>query len=503
MAFVSIFRARNPTALQKLMRSVVPNTVRHKASASAPAPKLVPDEYDLPYVRTEVPGPKTKALLQDMDSITKNTGTIQLFADFKASRGNFLVDVDGNRFLDCFTQISSIPLGYNHPALLETVLNPENAIAMVNRPSLGVFPSEEYPRRMASALLSVAPKGLDCVQTMMCGSCSNENAIKQAFMQYRVKERGGLPSQEEYESSMRNEAPGTPSLSVLSFNGAFHGRTVGMLSLTHSKPIHKVDVPAMDWPCVDFPDLKYPLDLHVQENRAEEDRCLQGVRDKIAEYKAKGNPVAACIVEPVQAEGGDHHATPYFFNELQKILKEAGAAFIVDEVQTGGGVAGTMWAHEQWNLPDSPDLVTFAKKLITGGYYYKPEFAPKQAYQVFNTWMGDPTKLMLLETVVYVIKRDNLLANTQKTGEHIMHGLQDLQEKHPQLISRVRGIGTFIAFDAATPETAADIVAKAKNQGIILGLCGKQTIRLRPALIFQIQHGDILLDTLSHILSDV
>nr|XP_054763552.1 4-aminobutyrate aminotransferase, mitochondrial-like [Lytechinus pictus] len=89
----------------------VSTPIRHKASASAAAPKLVPDEYDGPLVKTQVPGPKTQELLQRMDNITRNTGTIQLFADYKASKGNFLVDVDGNRYLDCFNQISSVPLG--------------------------------------------------------------------------------------------------------------------------------------------------------------------------------------------------------------------------------------------------------------------------------------------------------------------------------------------------------------------------------------------------------
>ncbi|XP_063961418.1 4-aminobutyrate aminotransferase, mitochondrial-like [Lytechinus pictus] len=482
----------------------VSTPIRHKASASAAAPKLVPDEYDGPLVKTQVPGPKTQELLQRMDNITRNTGTIQLFADYKASKGNFLVDVDGNRYLDCFNQISSVPLGYNHPALIQAVSSPDLATSMINRSALGVFPPGEYPGRMEEALLSIAPKGLECVQTMMCGSCSNENALKQTFLQYRTKARGGaMPTQEEYDSAMHNQLPGAPDLSILSFNGAFHGRTIGMLSLTHSKPIHKVDIPSLDWPASDFPALKYPLHQYEQENRVEEDRCLQMVRDKIAEYAAKGKPVAACIVEPVQAEGGDHHATPYFFIQLQKILKEAGAAFVVDEVQTGGGIAGTIWAHEQWNLPEAPDVVTFAKKLITGGYYYKPEFAPKLAYQVFNTWMGEPTKLIMLEAIVDTIKKDNLLEVVQNSGKIILSGLEELQAKYPQFLSRARGMGTFIAVDLSSPETAADIVTRGRKAGFILGTCGKQSLRLRPALIFQSQHAEMLLDELDHILSEL
>lgn len=112
---------------------------------------------------------------------------------------------------------------------------------------------------------------------MMCGSCSNENAVKIAFMHYQQRVRGNSHTIDMSlleQSCMMNQAPGSPLLSVLSFKGGFHGRTLGSLSMTHSKPIHKLDIPAYDFPCVDFPSLKYPLEEHHIENKREEDRCL-------------------------------------------------------------------------------------------------------------------------------------------------------------------------------------------------------------------------------------
>ena len=111
-------------------------------------------------------------------------GSVLLPSDLKASKGNYFADVDGNRLLDCFMHIASIPLGYNHPALLEAITNVDNHHLLINRPTLGWFPHAEWNQQMKSTLLSVAPKGLDQIYTLMCGTCANENAIKMAFFRY-------------------------------------------------------------------------------------------------------------------------------------------------------------------------------------------------------------------------------------------------------------------------------------------------------------------------------
>ena len=119
---------------------------------------------------------------------------------------------------------------------------------------------------------------------------------------------------------MKNQAPGTPDLAALSFTSAFHGRLFGSLSLTHSKAIHKVDIPAFDWPAAPFPALKYPLEDFAKENEQEEKRCLEEFERLIVESKEK-KPIAAVIVEPVQSEGGDNHASPAFFQGVRSITK--------------------------------------------------------------------------------------------------------------------------------------------------------------------------------------
>ncbi|XP_019642688.1 PREDICTED: 4-aminobutyrate aminotransferase, mitochondrial-like [Branchiostoma belcheri] len=458
--------------------------------------KLLPDDYDYdgPHLVTQVPGPRSKMLLESLDSI-QNTEAVQFFCDFKKSRGNWLVDADGNRLLDVYSQIASLPLGYNHPAIVSALADESNLSAFANRPALGVLPPVDFPDTLQKLLSRVAPPGLSQVQTMACGTCANENAFKAVFFWYRAKQRGSLiHTEEELESCMRHEAPGSPNLSILGFKGGFHGRTIGCSSSSHAAPLHKVDVPALDWPSAPFPATKYPLDVNTQENRQEEERCLDKVFQLMQEYKNKGRPVAGVVVEPIQSEGGDRHASNNFFRQLRKLAKENGSAFVVDEVQTGAGLTGKMWAHEYWGLEESPDIVTFSKKMVIGGLYFKEEFRPKGPFRIMNTWLGDPAKLVIMEAVLNVIHKDRLLDNMTETGQVILQGLEKLQDKHADILSNARGRGAFCAVDFPDTLTRDRAVATLRNKGVQGAGCGVKSLRVRPALIFQPHHARMFLD---------
>lgn len=286
-----------------------------------------------PLIRTStIPGPKSLELIKQLDSIQLSK-SVQLFVDYESSIGNYLCDADGNLFLDIYSQISSIPLGYNHPALIEALRDPANTSAFINRPALGILPPKDLVNRLKGSLLSIAPPGLNEVQTMACGSCSVENALKAAFIWYQTRIRDGRElTPEEMESTLVNQYPGSPYLTILSFKHGFHGRTLGALSCTHSKYIHKLDVPAFDWPIAPYPIYKYPLEANERENKATDDQCLEEIQDLIERFNKKGRPVAGLIVEPIQGEGGDNRGSNYFFQQLRKIAKSHQVVFICDEV---------------------------------------------------------------------------------------------------------------------------------------------------------------------------
>uniref|UniRef100_A0A673AIL0 4-aminobutyrate aminotransferase, mitochondrial n=1 Tax=Sphaeramia orbicularis TaxID=375764 RepID=A0A673AIL0_9TELE len=466
---------------------------------SKAAPKTqVECDYDGPAMKTQVPGPRSQELTKQLGEI-QNVGAVNFFCNYNESRGNYLVDVDGNRMLDLYTQISSIPLGYNHPALIKLMAHPDNLSTIVNRPALGILPPGNFPEKLMESLLSVAPSGMTRVQTMACGSCSNENAYKAMFIWYRNKERGhNTPSAEDLSSCMVNQGPGCPDLSILSFMGGFHGRTLGCLATTHSKAIHKVDVPSLDWPIAPFPKLKYPLEEFARENAQEEARCLEEAEDQIVKWRHKGKPVAGIVIEPIQAEGGDNHASPEFFKSLRNIARKHGCAFHVDEVQTGGGCTGKFWAHEHWGMDDPGDIVSFSKKLLTGGFYHKNELQP---YRIFNTWMGDPSKNLFLTEVLNVIRTENLLEEVTRSGKALLNGLYELQTQYPGILSRARGQGTFCAIDVCDDATRTSIILKARNKGVVLGGCGDRSIRFRPALVFKEYHVHLFLNIFNDVLA--
>ena len=448
-----------------------------------------PDEPFKPHMRTAIPGPESKNAIEDLHRVF-DTRSLNMMVNYQNSFGNYIADLDGNVLLDVYAQIASIPVGYSNPTLLAAATSPEMASAIINRPALGNFPQHDWAEILRTGVLKVAPKGLNQVFTAMAGSDANELAYKAAFMWKRRQERGGAEvefSDEETSSAMNNKAPGSPHMSILSFKSAFHGRLFGSLSTTRSKPVHKLDIPAFDWPQASFPRLKYPLADHVSENAAEEARCLAETEDLIENFH---NPVAAVVVEPVQSEGGDNHASPTFFKGLREITRRHDIMFIVDEVQTGVGATGKFWAHDHWDMADPPDMVTFSKKAQTAGYYFaNPDLRPNKPYRQFNTWMGDPARAILFRAIIQEIERLNLVESTAQVGEYLYSGLERLAERYPNEIQNLRGKGqgTFLAWDSPTRD---DFLKKAKGLGINIGGSGESAVRLRPMLVFQKHHGE-------------
>ncbi|PVU93205.1 hypothetical protein BB561_003412 [Smittium simulii] len=425
---------------------------------------------------------------------------INLFC-YPQSKGCYLADADGNKYLDLHAQISSVALGYNHPAILNACKSDEMVIALANRPCLGLLPPTNWPEILEASHMRVAPKGLTNIFNTTCGSSANEIAFKTAFIGY--KKFHGIPdtiSEEELATCQDNIAPGSPELAVLSFRNGFHGRTMSTLSATRTKPIYKAGIPAFPWPAVDFPKLRYPLDRFEQENYDEENRCLDLVK---AAIETNPIPIAAMIVEPILSEGGDLHASDRFFQELRRITKEHNVVMIVDEVQTGVGATGKFWAHEHWNLDSPPDIVTFSKKMQAAGLFYSDELRPLVPMRNFNTWMGDQPRSLIAKAILDEIEESNLIALVNSTGKYLISHLKPISIRYGRVVKNVRGKGTFIAFDCPNQEIRDLMVMLLKAEGVLINASGSNSVRFRPPLILTKTHINAFLPRFESILNKI
>jgi 4-aminobutyrate aminotransferase/(S)-3-amino-2-methylpropionate transaminase len=501
--FVSARGARACGARQgcATVHAVRAHALAAAAAAAGGGGRNIPDEPLAPSIVTEsVPGPESVRLNHDLGRVFDNRAAY-FVCDYNRSVGNYISDADGNQLLDVYCQISLIALGYNNPALLATARLPEMASAIINRPALACFPAADYGTVLKEGLLAAAPPGMDKVWTALLGLCANETAYKAAFMYQAAKRRGLLDfSSDELALVMHNRAPGAPKMLILSFWGGFHGRLFGLLLTTRLKAIHKLDIPAFDWPAAPFPRLKYPLHEHRHANTAEEDRCLEALEHVIQEHP---HEIAALIVEPVQLEGGDNHASPYFFQGVRDILTKHEILMIVDEVQTGVGALGKFWAHEHWNLSTPPDIVTFSKKFQAAGFYFRnPNLQPAQPFRQFNTWCGDPSKALVARTIYQEVVKHDLVAQAARVGRVLHAGLQGVLASYPTKVRNLRGenYGTFLAWDFADAQLRAQFLEACRQAGLNIGGCGDVAVRLRPTLVFDESHAEVFLGIVEHVL---
>ncbi|CCF58966.1 hypothetical protein KAFR_0F03700 [Kazachstania africana CBS 2517] len=458
--------------------------------------KYYPNEPAEPRVVTDtIPGPKTQSHLESLSRVF-DTRPSYFVADYDHSLGNYIADADGNTYLDLYAQISSIALGYNNPKLIEVIGSKEMKNALVNRPAMGNFPPMELAHH-SNVLLKFAPKGQTRVWNALSGADAIELAMKAAFMYFMRIKRGesNYFTPDELSSVMDNKPPGSPDLAVLSFKRAFHGRLFASGSATCSKPIHKLDLPAFRWPHAEFPFYEYPLDdpENKTKNQKEDDRCLKIVEELINSWDI---PIAAILIEPIQSEGGDNHASPYFLQGLRDITLKNGIVYIIDEVQTGVGATGKFWCHEYANIDPPVDLVTFSKKFQSAGYFFHDErFIPNKPYRQFNTWCGDPARMLIAGTIGEEIMKHNLLLQVNETGDYMFKELEMLQSKYPKFFGRLRGKnrGTFIAWDLPTSELRDELLAKLRINGCNVGGCSDKSVRLRPSLTFEIKHVKIFI----------
>lgn len=448
-------------------------TPRHATAPTAPARG----------VRTPIPGPKTAALLEsgqlDMQAIYR-----LLVVDDEASQGCSLVDADGNVFLDLFSHFALGALGYNHPALLEVARSPEFVRAVANPTSSPFVPAPQW-LSFLDGMTRYAPRGMSHIYCVDAGGEGVEAALKAGFIVHGERRRsaaGGprnpleLPAAEQEKILMN---AGSDAVAI-SLSGAFHGRGFGSLAATHSKTIHKADIPSFDWPVAPFPANRHPRHRYAEENAAVEAAALAELERIFDRYDGR---VASLIVEPMQSEGGDRHASPAFFQGVQRLCKQANAAFILDEVQTGMGISGTLWTHEQLDLPTPPDMVAFGKKMQMGGFFASDAYTIRQFGRMYQTRNGDRARAMLALATLRTIEAENLLQNVRDVGALLLARLEELSDRFPSLITEPRGRGFLMAFDLPTTAARDELLKRAMRRGVFATYTGVRSVRLRPHLI--------------------
>jgi len=362
-------------------------------------------------------------------------------------------------------------VGYNHPTLLE---NRERiADAALNKPTN----SDIYSTQMAEFVDTVGriaqPDYLPYSFFVEGGALGVENALKTAF---DWKVRKNLVA-----------GKGEKGSKVIHFTECFHGRTGYTMSLTDSPdPRKTLYFPQFDWPRINNPKLHFPLTDEVLEHVLKaEATAVNQIKSAVAE-----NPddIAALIIEPIQGEGGDNHFRGEFFQELRALADEHEFMLIYDEVQTGVGITGKMWAHQLFNSSTRPDIISFGKKMQICGI-----FAGKRIDEVENnvfhessrlnsTWGGNVVDMVRISLYLEIIAVEKLVNQAATNGDYLLAKLHDIQADFDGVVNNVRGRGLFAAFDlldGSTRDTLANLIIA--EGALILG-SGEKSIRFRPHL---------------------
>jgi L-lysine 6-transaminase len=411
--------------------------------------------------------------------------------DLERSHGPFVVDAkSGDEYLDFSSFYASNPLGYAAPSFAQ----PEFRERLLRAATLKVANPDFYTTYFAEFVETLSHTAAPATHPhyffVEGGSLAVENAMKVAF---DWKTRRNLI-----------EGHGELGGQILHFEHAFHGRSGYALSVTNTDPTKTLHFPKFPWPRLPSPVMRFPQDDAARSEVQELERLTLAKAERA--FDLHGPDIAAILIEPIQGEGGDNHFRPEFFQALRRLADERGALLIFDEVQTGVGLTGTWWAHEQ--LGAAPDIICFAKKLQLGGILVSRRVDDvdnvfKVPSRISSTWGGALADMVRATRILETIQADGLLANVGDRGAELLRGLTSLAEELPSLVRNVRGRGLMCALDLPTPEQRAALVKQAFAERLLILPCGAQSIRFRPFLNVQSEHVQELLTRLGRALRRV
>jgi len=442
-------------------------------------------ETRLPHIATPLPGPEAqKVLALDKQFVSPSyTRDYPLVA--KRGRGAIVEDVDGNFFLDFAAGIAVVSTGHCHPDVVRAI------------------------QKQAETLIHMS--GTDFYYPLLVQLAEKMARITPGNFPKRVS--FGNSGAEAMEGAMKIARHYTKRQGFIAFFGSFHGRTMGALSLTASKAVQRRGFGPLIPGVVHVP---YANPYRCPHGHRTPDCVCACVCSTLLEqqlFKTTVPPeeVAAIVVEPIQGEGGYVIPPPGFLDNLRRLADKYGMLLIFDEVQSGMGRTGKMWACDHVGV--APDILVTAKGIASG----LPLGVTVARAELMNwgpgahasTFGGNPVACAAaLETIRLL--EEKYIANAARMGEHIMGRIADWPHKH-RIVGQVRGRGLMIGIELVKnqelrdphPEARRRVIQRAFELGLLILGCGESTIRLMPPLVIDREQADFAVETLDRCISEV
>lgn len=396
--------------------------------------------------------------------------------------GPFCTDVDGNVLMDFTSHVGAAPLGYNNPKIMER-LREFDLVDPLKIAGQDFYISGENvgsglpgPTELMDRLTEITSHyGMDTVFLSNSGAEAVENAIKIAYDHTRG----------QYG---------------ITFEGAFHGRTLGALSLNRSKSVHRKRYPSLS----DVHDVPFCSDCGSDPSTCEcgffteNSSQLREMLDPERGY-VDPNEVAYLIIEPVQGEGGYRVPSEAFMNEIRALCDEHDLFLVADEIQSGIGRTGEMWASDHFSI--EPDAIASAKALRVGATISREEVFPDEKARLSSTWgAGDVISSAQGVLTLDAIEEHSLLDNATERGRQATEQLRDADMNG---MVDVRGLGLMLAVEFDTKEMRDAVIDSALKRGLLTLGCGHKTLRLLPPLDVTEREIDLACDLLLEAVSDV
>jgi L-lysine 6-transaminase len=401
--------------------------------------------------------------------------------DLENSHDTYFVDqVTGREYIDFFTFFASNAVGYNHPRLTEPEFLEKLTLASVHKPSN----SDIYTTLMAEFVDKFGqvamPESMPHLFLISGGALAVENALKTAFDWKVRKNLARLGNNSKSQKPLHGLGS-----KVIHFREAFHGRSGYTLSLTNTAdPRKHMYFPKFDWPRINNPKLSYPVTEEILNCVKEAEQIAYAqIATALKQYPGD---IAALIIEPIQGEGGDNHFRPEFMQGLRNLADENEFLLIFDEIQSGMGITGKMWAYEHYGI--EPDIVAFGKKTHVCGIIANRRVDEvennvfQESSRINSTFGGNLVDMVRATRILEIIEEENLVQNTANVGKAMLTGLEHIAEESRGMISNVRGKGLMIAFDLPDEPKRDHMQDIMFENGLLALKSGQQSIRFRGML---------------------